>query len=200
MAGPNLSAVNNLLELTDNGNIGDVITRTGPLTVGWVTPGVIPPTPGATLLKAVAVLTNAQLLALPSTFAGHTVVAAPGVGFMLVPAFAQFLYTNTTGAFLGNVDGACTLGLYYAGNLDQATTLLNNSPNSEVDNLIDVGISSLAVVQQNLTIVPNQGNGIPELDDRALVILTSNNGSGDFTGGAAADTLTVTTYYYAIPT
>lgn len=165
-------------------------------------------------LRSVTTLTNAQIKALPST--PITLAAAPGAGFRnkliactLKLDSAAGGYTNMNAVFSALVvsangywlsgavpnDNTTTTDLtYLTGFLGTAHTKVLDLAPVGTDG-IDAGSTSGATEWNN---VPFPLVGMPapgDVDNKALTLEVDNNGSGDLTGGNAANTLKVTLYY-----
>lgn len=162
---------------------------------------------GAGILRATASLTNAQILALPTT--PVTIIAAPSAG-TYITFLGGSLVIDTTGAAYTNIDATyAACAVYYlgdftqwiaAGPVDDATYSLTR---------FTQGFGTGAHLLWNLAVyqdTPSDGNAgiywtlpglIPEatFNGTAVAIAMDNNGSGNLTGGNAANSMTVTLYY-----
>lgn len=160
-------------------------------------------TPGLVLRAgATTTLTDAQIKALPTT--GITIVAAPGAGFFLSPLFVLLTCDAMAGAYT-NINAGCSIRCRVG-----ATVLVTQIAEAGVAfvtaliatpatvNLGFLGQYNLAAAGANQT---NLGRVTTRaaLENVALDISASNGGSGNFTGGNAANTLKVTPYYYVVP-
>lgn len=154
---------------------------------------------GASVLsQATATLTNAQVLALPTT--PVQLVAAPGANKTLVPIHAVFAlrwtanYANfAASGFLG-VDIASDAGVFMA-LLDQAI--------GQVANLLAAGSDFEALTGPAAPVAGNVdiaalGDTLAAISNKALTVQADNGASGNYTGGNAANTLQVSALYYTL--
>ena len=179
-------------ELTSPGTSGQVLTSNGP--------GANPTFQDA-LLRNRTVLTDAQIKALPTT--PVTLISAPGSGIRIRPIAWSLLADCSAGAYTNinttYADVHLLIGTDYVGygpvndsTTTPALTLLSSLFGSATDRMFDSAIP------------PQQANGgytqtinffnRNQQENAALQIAIDNNGSGAFTGGHAANTLTVITY------
>lgn len=134
-------------------------------------------------------LTNNQVKALPQT--PITVVPAPGANRIAIPLYATGLVNSTAGAYT-NLDAAHYVALRHATSTDQLTTgvgiisqtaaqVLNWQPAQfpNTDLILDI---SVGLFPANAT-------------NKAIQIFADNGAAGDFTGGHASNSLTVTVVY-----
>lgn len=144
---------------------------------------------GDVLIKqARRVLTDEQIKALPST--PIDIVPSPGANRILVPVTVLVVVSKV--AIYTNVDAGASLYMGYEssgaattgpGNTDGHFVFDTDTIPLLVPQPIDFGVTSDAL--SNYT-------------DLALTLIGFNTGAGDFTGGDAANTLTVTVLYMVV--
>jgi hypothetical protein len=127
-------------------------------------------------------LSSAQILALFTT--PITLVAAPGVGFTIVPILIVIKFFGAGVAYLDGGGGAITFanGSMSATLASNAIFLVTVTPNRRIQTFFWPGATDTA--------------GNPPSDDNAA--LTIGKATGNFTAGTG--TATVLTWYYIIPT
>lgn len=157
---------------------------------------------GASVVQSASVtLTNAQVLALPTT--AIQLVAAPGAGKILVPLLAWF-YVNWTADYT-NIDASAALGIEYGTTLASALATFQEATDfgNQVSNLLADGASHAAVMGPG-DFASSTGGAVsgrgqfaddPGVVNAALNVYANNAPSGNFTGGDAANTIQVTVYY-----
>ncbi len=150
------------------------------------------------LRKSIVNLTNAQIKALPTT--PFALVVTPGSGILLVPHLVVLLSNVSAGAYTNvNADGF----MYAALATDAwSTYCANDSGNSltYLSALLSNTNHRLVLREYSDTTDPTPQWGPlsvpgPRGDNMALNLTINNNGSGNLTGGNAANTITVVTYY-----
>lgn len=156
----------------------------------------------AGLLARTVVLTDNDIQNLPST--PFTLVPAPGAAFYLQFVMAIAKSSFITGYTVNN-DAFMEIDLVEA----ESNYLINNTTTTPVrtdlDTFLSTGSRRVLFVPQTLTVDPASdewGNiGYPRSvgANTALTLFGDNSGTGDYTGGNAANTLTVTTYYVVRP-
>jgi hypothetical protein len=160
--------------------------------------------PGS-LLVATVVLTDAQIKAMPTT--PIQVVAAQGSGFAIELLQAR-LSTALTSAYTNvNADGYIVLRM--SGGDEHSAYVLNDSSSgiglTYLTTLLTEAEASVSLGKWLETTDPAAGRGaIPHVstsayDNEALQIMSVNGAgspfAGDFTGGNAANTMTVRVWY-----
>lgn len=148
-----------------------------------------PATAGLVQRSAVTILTNAQIKALQTT--GVQVLAAPGANLVNTPLLAV-LVCNAVAASYTNINVAATMQIRYNGITGAVTVLDEATSDVTVSNLLANG---LAMAQMSLR--PMTGSRANFVNS-PLVLGAGNNGA-DYTGGNAANSLTVTIYYVTVP-
>ena len=152
------------------------------------------------VLKTTTTLTDAQVKALPTT--SVTVVAASGAGSAILPLFVHL--HCAAAADYTNIDAGCVMELNNGagfGTLDQALA-------SSVSGLLAPGdpadplnaFVSTTQRQRGATVTAGLANIYDsDIDNKPLILRVTNGAAGNFTGGDAANVLTVTTYYVVVP-
>jgi len=148
---------------------------------------------GGALLSATVELTNAQIIALPST--GVELVAAQGSG-KIINVVSCYCVTNFASVYTGTTDASLNLmmGLAYvnstfpdwAGALETTTRKGLKLP----ENSYSAGGGSFAGETIGL-----MSTNLTNLEDEALVLKDDYSGLSDYGGGNAANTLKVTVFY-----
>lgn len=201
-----------LAELTGTGivkvtaNVAGVITTTGTPTDYLGGDAAFHSLAEGGILKGTTtVLTDAQIKALPTTAVSLT--GAPGTNNRIVPVFADCVTNFTAGAYTNiNADGQIFAALE-----NQETGYLSFIPNDSripityLDTLLSASARHF-VLGQFFYAEPAFGWGnLPSLDavtaasyNVPFQLFADNNGSGNFTGGNAANTWTITPYYSVV--
>ncbi len=160
----------------------------------------------AQLLKATVTLTNAQILALPTT--PITLIAAPGASLAIAPLHAT-VYSKTSAGAYTNINAAGVLGVRFATSLGLGLSWIPND--TAITNGSTTLLSDLlgTTTNKRSSLTPQQGTegrddwgAVPFVEattaftNLALLVDVDNNGGGNFTGGNAANTLIFVLYYF----
>jgi hypothetical protein len=165
---------------------------------GWEEAGLIK--------KSTATLTDAQIKALPTT--PITTLAAPGASLVNLPLWWTLKADFSAGAYT-NINAAAYAAIEWAGIPTQASGYIANDAGSDP---VLAGMTTFfgSATDWYHVLRPYQFQTEPSADewghftsflaigniDNEVLRLTINNGGGgNLTGGNAANTLTVTTYY-----
>lgn len=189
-------------------NIADVIIDSTPLTtasdfktaIEAIFPGLAGGggAVGSSVLSAAITLNDEQIKALPTT--AIEIVPVAGVDKTYVVLFG-FLRWNTTVAYT-NVNADNTLSIGYGSPatgdfIDHAASPTQLRTGTGIRTSLVGPAGSPHPTLNNPDIVFGFYNNFPELDfnNVSLVVYADNLGSGNLTGGNAANTLKVTVYY-----
>lgn len=153
-------------------------------------------------------LTDAQIKALPTT--PITLIAAPASGKRIHLVSASIRTDTAAGAYTNINTTYSAIAMYYLGDFSVWVSMgivNDNVPTPDITRLTDmIGVAQLAsanVTAYNDT--PGNGWVLPvnitstTSDAKALAIAADNNGSGAFTGGNAANSMTVDVLYLELP-
>lgn len=152
-------------------------------------------------------LTDAQVKALPTT--PITLIAAPGSGSTIVPLQAILRATCTAGAYTNINATICNLAVYWLGDFSTwpLVGVVNDSSASpspgKVTTFLGGANKHIAILPAYTDNYTNNWNLPPVIGDaiyenKAIAIAVDNNGSGNFTGGNAANTLRVDVIYLVL--
>jgi hypothetical protein len=150
-------------------------------------------------------ITHANILTLPTT--PVAVVSAPVAGSMLIPLGAILVADCSAGDYT-NIDAAAFLKVADAALAVEVLTILDEATNGGVSALLAPGgaPSFASLIPWPGTPYGAAPTGETEvfdptaIDGVALAIQADNGASGDFTGGDALNTLTVTVVYVNVAT
>lgn len=153
---------------------------------------------GGILSLATLTLTNAQILALPTT--SLEILPAPGAGKIIVPFHAMLRMTYIGGTT--NIDGSAKVAVVWGSGFDGNSLDVINEATSgggKVSNLIASGTDAQIFLsfQQEVDsgITSPLLNGNTSAFNNALYLWCDNNGAGNFTGGDAGNSLKVYVWY-----
>jgi hypothetical protein len=159
---------------------------------------------GGAVQTATVALTDAQIKALPTT--ARTVVAGPAAGQMHVIVGALFQVDTTVAAYTNIDAAAATLFLTVAsGAQSKRQVQIENTPNStELTDLL-AGFSKAwiyagawsAMLVADAHVFGSNNDGY-DWEAAPITVKATNGASGNFTGGNAANTMTVTVLYVTI--
>jgi hypothetical protein len=186
--------------------LGDAYVKTGSVAGLYLCAAA--DTWGSNALQVSVVLTNAQIKALPTT--PVLIVAAPAAGYTFEPIRADLYSSFAAGAYTNidaNANGTFWYGASYVSGFEPFSYLANDAsitngsatrvtdflgsttkqrvrfvPYVDSEDLDDYGLMGRVVAQSSLT-------------GKAIYFQIGNGGSGNFTGGNSANTLTVRVLY-----
>jgi hypothetical protein len=155
---------------------------------------------GSSLLSATVELTDAQIKALPTT--GIEIIATPGANKIILP-FSAVLVLQNWQADYTNINANSSIQISSTNGLGNILNFIEQAKNTSISNILAYGSDSLNVVSIGQPIYGGQPTAftgiIPaDLIDDGLSIRINNVGSGNLTGGNAANTLKVTVYYVVV--
>ncbi len=157
--------------------------------------------PISQIYQASAILTDAQIKALPTT--AIEIVPAPSVGKALV--FHSGLYILNLAQIYTNLDAAAYASLRHIA----AGPLLTNPAPLGDSNFLDTGVgifvgwmttkvSTNYVPISTFPVIEAVGYASANVENKPFLLVGDNNGGGDFTGGDATNTLTVSVFYVIV--
>ncbi len=154
---------------------------------------------------ATTTLTDAQIKALPTT--AITLVSAPGSGKSIVP-LAGVLYTKTSSGAYTNINAAAEIQIRFSSTAEGLNYIANdaaitNGSATPVSVLLGGTTPRKAMLQPYIrTEDVDQWGPMSAIEasadstNVALKIGINNQGSGNLTGGNAANSATVTVFYF----
>lgn len=151
-------------------------------------------------MKAKVTLDNDGIKALPS---GQVVLEInPGVGKMIAAITA--VVSLQWAADYTNIDANCVIFVYPSGGQGSMLPAFEEAVNGDVTGLLAAGESRIGILQQPVT----TNGGIPvsttnsdfRYTNQSYVIECFNGAAGNFTGGDAANKLTVTLIFETVDT
>jgi hypothetical protein len=151
---------------------------------------------GAGLVQVATVtLTDAEIKALPTT--GIEIIAAPGVGKIILPISIVISF-NWVADYTG-IDANSTIYSAMDGDYGSLLPAISESVDGGINNLLASSESKVVVMQQPISLFLGNTNPInystSQLENKALILFSQNNGL-PFSGGNAANQLLVTAYYF----
>lgn len=153
---------------------------------------------GLGYLVATAQLDNEQIKALPST--AVKIIDAPGTGKMVVPLFGHAILDASAGSYDDIIGASWAIqtqtGSIYFSSIAVSQQMLSDSSRKFINFLFpfsEVGDGDFAGE------VTTSSSGIVDsAENQGLYIKDDWNGISNYTGGNAANTLTVTIYYILV--
>lgn len=177
----------------------NLVTQIQYLTVAQILAGAAPPV--GTLLTATKALTNAQVLALPTT--SQEIIAAPAAGELIFPILA-LLHLDWTADYT-NIAASCAIDMEWGASAASPLSVFDNQGNSSLDVLLGDGGDTLGFLIPASFNQGNAENGVVIDASQVAAAVGANLGlfafnaaAGDFTGGDAANVLNVTVFYFLL--
>lgn len=189
---------------SSNTGWGQVVTVANTVTLTNKTLDAVRLSAGTLNIAAVS-LTNAQVKALPTT--PFILVASPGVNKRVVLLHADVVASFAAAAYT-NINAAAYANITQGGNLASSYLANDAGPTPALTHFSDVfGAAAIQLVTflpwQDTSEAASQWGLLASVANvtsaQNLVLEINNSGSGDLTGGNAANTMTVTVTYYIRP-
>lgn len=167
------------------------------------------PTNFAQIFRSTTTLTNAQILALPTT--PFTLIAAPGASLVIEPLWARLTLNATAGAYTNINSNAAVTIIHAFPPFPLMSYILNDASitNGSATRVSDMFGS--AASRRRAVLVPwadtedvNQWGPMPAIRDpapaenAALILDFDNVGSGNLTGGNASNSMIVEVIYMVL--